>query len=64
MGDPDFANTIAYLVVSVPDTKPRTVRVNVILPDLSLRDKPQTQQLPQSALYNEIVDNEISSPVN
>ena len=37
MSDPDQANAIAYLVVSVPDAKPRTVRVNVTVPEMTLR---------------------------
>ena len=37
MNDPDYANAIAYLVVSVPDTKPRTVRVNVTVPETTLK---------------------------
>ena len=37
MSDPDYANAIAYLVVSVPDAKPRTVRVNVTVPELTLK---------------------------
>ncbi len=37
MGDPDCANAIAYLVVSVPDTRPRTVRVNVTVPEMTLK---------------------------
>lgn len=37
MSDPDFANAIAYLVVSVPDVKPRTVRVNVTVPEMTLK---------------------------
>ena len=37
MNDPDYANAIAYLVVSVPDTKPRTVRVNVTVPEMTLK---------------------------
>ncbi len=37
MSDPDFANAIAYLVVSVPDAKPRTVRVNVTIPEMTLK---------------------------
>ncbi|MFO7560800.1 MAG: type II toxin-antitoxin system HicB family antitoxin [Desulfobacterales bacterium] len=37
MNDPDFANAIAYLVVSVPDAKPRTVRVNVTVPEMTLK---------------------------
>ena len=37
MNDPDYANAIAYLVVSVPDAKPRTVRVNVSVPEMTLK---------------------------
>ncbi|MBL7180842.1 MAG: type II toxin-antitoxin system HicB family antitoxin [Pseudomonadota bacterium] len=37
MGDSDYANAIAYLVVSVPDAKPRTVRVNVTVPEMTLK---------------------------
>ena len=37
MNDPDYTNAIAYLVVSVPDTKPRTVRVNVTVPEMTLK---------------------------
>lgn len=37
MSDPDYTNAIAYLVVSVPDTKPRTVRVNVTVPEITLK---------------------------
>jgi len=38
MSDPDYANAIAYLVVSVPDAKPRTVRVNVTVPEMTLKE--------------------------
>jgi len=37
MNAPNYANAIAYLVVSVPDAKPRTVRVNVIVPEMTLK---------------------------
>ena len=37
MSDPDYANAIAYLVVSLPDSRPRTVRVNVTLPEITLK---------------------------
>jgi predicted RNase H-like HicB family nuclease len=37
MNDPDYANAVAYLVVSVPDAKPRTVRVNVTVPEMTLK---------------------------
>ena len=37
MADHDHADAIAYLVVSVPDSKPRTVRVNITLPEGTLK---------------------------
>ena len=37
MNDPDYVDAIAFLVVSVPDAKPRTVRVNVTVPEMTLK---------------------------
>ena len=37
MADADYADAVAYLVVSVPDAKPRTVRVNITLPEMTLK---------------------------
>lgn len=37
MSDSDYADAIAYLVVSVPDAKLRTVRVNVTVPEMTLK---------------------------
>lgn len=37
MADPDYSDAIAYLVVTVPDTKPRTVRVNISVPEQTLQ---------------------------
>lgn len=37
MADSDFADAVAYLIVTVPDNKPRTVRVNITLPENTLR---------------------------
>lgn len=37
MDDPDYADAVAFLVVSVPDAKPRTVRVNVTVPEMTLK---------------------------
>jgi hypothetical protein len=37
MSDPHFENAIVYLVVSVPDTKSRTVRMNVTVPEMTLK---------------------------
>ena len=37
MADPDFSHAVAYLVVDVPDTKPRTLRVNITVPEMTLK---------------------------
>jgi predicted RNase H-like HicB family nuclease len=37
MADPDYADGVAYLVVSVPEAAPRTVRVNITLPEMTLK---------------------------
>ena len=37
MADTDCADAVAYLVVSIPDTKPRTVRVNITVPEMTLK---------------------------
>lgn len=37
MTDPDFADAIAYLVIEVPELKPRTVRVNITVPEMTLK---------------------------
>ena len=37
MNDPDYADVTAFLVVTVPESKPRTVRVNITLSEMTLR---------------------------
>lgn len=37
MADTDYADAVAYLVVTVPDAKPRTVRVNITVPEMTLK---------------------------
>lgn len=37
MADTDYADAAAYLVVAVPDAKPRTVRVNITVPEMTLK---------------------------
>ena len=37
MADPDFAEAAAYLVVDVPDAKSRSVRVNITVPEMTLK---------------------------
>ena len=37
MADSDYTDAVAYLVVGIPDAKPRTVRVNITLPEITLK---------------------------
>jgi len=37
MNDPDYYDAAAFLVVSIPDSKPRTIRVNITLPEMTLK---------------------------
>ena len=38
MADPDFKDAAAYLVVDVPDSKPRITRVNISIPEMTLKE--------------------------
>ena len=37
MADTDYSDAIAYIVVSVPEAKSRTVRVNITIPEETLK---------------------------
>lgn len=37
MTAPDFTDAAAYLVIEVPESKPRTVRVNITVPEMTLK---------------------------
>ena len=37
MNDPDYADAAAFLVVSVPDSGSRGVRVNITMPEMTLK---------------------------
>lgn len=37
MDDPDYADAAAILIVSVPEAKPRSIRVNITVPEDMLR---------------------------
>ena len=37
MADADFADATAYLVIEVADVKPRTVRINITVPEMTLK---------------------------
>ncbi|TET90185.1 MAG: type II toxin-antitoxin system HicB family antitoxin [Desulfobacteraceae bacterium] len=36
MADPDYTDAVAFLVVAIPDLKPRAVRVNITMPEDTL----------------------------
>ena len=36
MADPDYVDAVAFLVVTIPDLKPRAVRVNITIPEDTL----------------------------
>ena len=37
MNDPDYYDAVAFLVVSLPDSKSRIVRVNITMPEMTLK---------------------------
>ncbi len=37
MADPDYVDAVAFLVVTIPDLKSRTVRVNITIPEDTLQ---------------------------
>jgi predicted RNase H-like HicB family nuclease len=37
MKNPDFSDGVAFLVVSAPDAKPKTLRINISIPENTLR---------------------------
>jgi predicted RNase H-like HicB family nuclease len=37
MANEDYSNAVAYLVISVPKDKPRSVRVNISVPEMTLK---------------------------
>jgi predicted RNase H-like HicB family nuclease len=37
MADPDYADATAFMVVHIPDVKPKTMRVNITVPEDALR---------------------------
>jgi predicted DNA binding CopG/RHH family protein len=37
MADPENADSIAFLVVTTPDLKPKSIRVNITVPENTLR---------------------------
>jgi len=37
MGDPDYADATAFMVVHIPDVRPKTMRVNITVPEDTLR---------------------------
>jgi len=67
MEDPDYSDSAAILVVSVTKTKPRSVRVNITLPEDTLRkiDKAaQKKGMSRSSYLVHAAQNAISSIQN
>ena len=64
MADEDSAEAVAYLVVSVPDTKPRTVRVNITVPEMTLKQidaAAKKRGMSRSSFLVHLAQNEIHS---
>ena len=71
MADPDYADAVAFLVVTIPDLKPRAVRVNITIPEDTLhqidaaakkRGMSRSSFLAHAA-QNTIHSNQYASPV-
>ena len=64
MADLDYADAAAYLVVSVPDTKPRTVRGNITVPEMTLKQidaAAKKRGMSRSSFLVHLAQNEIHS---
>ena len=64
MTDVDYADAVAFLVVSIPDTKPRTVRVNITLPEMTLKQidaAAKKREMSRSSFLVHLVQNAIHS---
>jgi hypothetical protein len=60
----DSAEAVAYLVVSVPDAKPRTVRVNITVPEMTLKQidaAAKKRGMSRSSFLVHLAQNEIHS---
>jgi predicted RNase H-like HicB family nuclease len=67
MDDPDYSDSAAILVVSVTKTKPRSVRVNITLPEDTLRkidEAAQKKGMSRSSYLVHAAQNAISSTQN
>jgi predicted RNase H-like HicB family nuclease len=67
MDDPDYSDSAAILVVSVTKTKPRSVRVNITLPEDTLRkidEAAQKKGMSRSSYLVHAAQNAISSIQN
>ena len=64
MADVDYADAVAFLVVFIPDTKPRTVRVNITLPEMTLKQidaAAKKREMSRSSFLVHLVQNAIHS---
>ena len=64
MADEASSEAVAYLVFSVPDTKPRTVRVNITVPEMTLKQidaAAKKRGMSSSSFLVHLAQNEIHS---
>jgi predicted RNase H-like HicB family nuclease len=67
MDDPDYADAVAILVVSVSDTRPRSVRVNITVPEDMLRkidNAAKKKGMSRSSFLVHAAENAITSSQN
>ena len=65
MADADFADAAAYLVIEVADVKPRTVRINITVPETTLRQidaAARKRGMSRSSFLVHAAQNAIQSP--
>jgi predicted RNase H-like HicB family nuclease len=65
MADADFADAAAYLVIEVADVKPRTVRINITVPEMTLKQidaAARKRGMSRSSFLVHAAQNAIQSP--
>jgi predicted RNase H-like HicB family nuclease len=64
MASDDYADAVAFLIVTVPDVKPRTVRVNITVPEMTLQQidaAAKKRGMSRSSFLVHLAQNEIQS---
>ena len=65
MADADFADAAAYLVIEAQDVKPRTVRINITVPEMTLKQidaAARKRGMSRSSFLVHAAQNAIQSP--